>query len=78
MQTAPSLLCVGDEFCFMHCVMALEHEDIARSSDIFFKILDQLEESHTVGWGHASEDPDAMKTFERFASYLEDLVVHIP
>lgn len=78
MHTAPSLLSVSDELRFMVGVMALEPNDIARNSEVFFKILDHLEESHTAGWGYASEDPEAMKIFERFASFLEGLVEHIP
>ncbi|MET3381468.1 MULTISPECIES: hypothetical protein [Variovorax] len=77
LQNAPSLLSVGDEVRFMLGVMALEPDDIARS-EVFFKILDQLEDSHTTGWGHTFEDPEAVKVFERFASFLEGLAAHIP
>jgi hypothetical protein len=78
LQNAPSLLSVGDEVRFMLGLMALEPDDIARNSEVFFKILDQLEDSHTTGWGHTSEDPEAVKIFERFASFLEGLAAHIP
>jgi len=78
LQNAPSLLSVADEVRFMLGLMALEPEDIARNSEVFFKILDQLEDSHTTGWGHASEDSESVKIFERFASFLERLAVYIP
>jgi molybdopterin synthase catalytic subunit len=78
LQNAPSLLSVGDEVCFILGVMAFGPDDIARNSEVFFKILDQIEDSHTEGWGHISEDPEAVKIFERFASFLEGLVLHIP
>lgn len=78
LQNAPSLLSVGDEVRFMVGVMALGPEEIADNSEVFFRILDQLEDSHTLGWGHASEDPEARAVFERFASFLKGLVAHIP
>lgn len=78
LKNAPSLLSVADEVRFMTGVMLLPPEDVARDSEVFFKMLDQLEDSHTVGWGHTSEDTEAVKVFERFALFLQELVPHIP
>lgn len=78
LQNAPSLLSVGDEVRLMAGLMAVGLDEIADNSEVFFRILDQLEDSHTLGWGHASEDPEAAEVFERFASFLKGLVAHIP
>ncbi|MFL9670005.1 hypothetical protein WIX39_023920 [Variovorax sp. AB1(2024)] len=48
LQNAPSLLSVADEVRFMLGLTALESEDIARNSEVFFRMLDRLEDSHTT------------------------------